>query len=114
MVTGSPLHHLRTMQHPRWEDYEYERADPEENTLYWLGDGQTWDEKDENGDSTSMYRVLRSWRDVDWGFCRGVVPQRGVRRQASRYVLAWRLASRHVISDLYLSDIVPKAKASKE
>ncbi|PIL26744.1 hypothetical protein GSI_11158 [Ganoderma sinense ZZ0214-1] len=47
---GSNLHAVKALQHPRWEDYEYERADPEENSLYWLGDGQTWDEKDENGD----------------------------------------------------------------
>ncbi|KAM5545289.1 hypothetical protein V8D89_001400 [Ganoderma adspersum] len=47
---GSNLHAVRALQHPRWEDYEYERADPEENSLYWLGDGQSWDEKNENGD----------------------------------------------------------------
>ena len=54
---GSNLHAVRALQHPRWEDYEYERVDPEENSLYWLGDGQSWDEKNENGDSACSTRA---------------------------------------------------------
>ena len=57
VYTGSNLHAVRALQHPRWEDYEYERADPEENSLYWLGDGQSWDEKNENGDSACSTRA---------------------------------------------------------
>ena len=42
---------MRALQHPRWEDYDYESADPGENSMYWLGDGQTWNEKTLTGDS---------------------------------------------------------------
>lgn len=48
--TGSTLHALRCLQHPRWEDFTYERIDPVENRMYWLGDGQTWYEKTLTGD----------------------------------------------------------------
>ncbi|EJF55657.1 FAD/NAD(P)-binding domain-containing protein [Dichomitus squalens LYAD-421 SS1] len=47
---GSNLHATRALQHPRWEDYEYEYADSEDNLLYWLEDGQTWAEKSQQGD----------------------------------------------------------------
>ncbi|PIL29542.1 hypothetical protein GSI_08350 [Ganoderma sinense ZZ0214-1] len=47
---GSVLHMSRTLEHPRWEDFEYERCDSVTNRLYWLGDGQTSDEKSESGD----------------------------------------------------------------
>lgn len=38
--------------HPRWEDYNYELADPVDNRLHWLGDGQTYNEKTLTGDRT--------------------------------------------------------------
>ncbi|KAJ3559925.1 hypothetical protein NM688_g37 [Phlebia brevispora] len=38
---GSNLHALRALQHPRWEDFTYERIDDTENRLYWLGNGMT-------------------------------------------------------------------------
>ncbi|KAM5543782.1 hypothetical protein V8D89_002399 [Ganoderma adspersum] len=47
---GSNLHAVKALQYPRWEDYEYERADVEGNSLYWLGDGQTLNEKNNSGD----------------------------------------------------------------
>ncbi|PIL29539.1 hypothetical protein GSI_08347 [Ganoderma sinense ZZ0214-1] len=47
---GSVLYMSRTLEHPRWEDFEYERSDAVKNRLYWLGDGQTSDEKSESGD----------------------------------------------------------------
>ncbi|TBU38967.1 FAD/NAD(P)-binding domain-containing protein [Dichomitus squalens] len=47
---GSSLHAMKALQNPRWEDYEYESADTEENSLFWLGDGQTWAEKSQHGD----------------------------------------------------------------
>ena len=61
-VAGSVLHALRTLEHPRWEDFEYERADDakNQNRLYWLGDGQTSDEKSESGNSESSSRVVAS------------------------------------------------------
>ncbi|KAL7277473.1 hypothetical protein ACG7TL_008394 [Trametes sanguinea] len=47
---GSTLHALKALSHPRWEDYNYELADPVKNRLYWLGDGQTYAEKTLTGD----------------------------------------------------------------
>ncbi|KAI0737196.1 flavin-binding monooxygenase [Daedaleopsis nitida] len=46
---GSSLHAMRTLRYPRWEDYTYERED-DQHPLYWLGDGQTWNEKSLTGD----------------------------------------------------------------
>ena len=54
LCLGSSLHAMRALQHPRWEDYDYESADPDENSMYWLGDGQTYNEKSLTGDSTSF------------------------------------------------------------
>ena len=51
---GSSLHAQRVLRNPRWEDYEYELADEEQNSLYWLGDGQTYNEKTLTGDSTCL------------------------------------------------------------
>lgn len=52
MMTGSSLHAARALAHPRWEDYTYEPLDGTvKNRMYWLGDGQTVDDKDPNGDS---------------------------------------------------------------
>ncbi|KAI8972557.1 FAD/NAD-P-binding domain-containing protein [Trametes punicea] len=47
---GSTLHGLRALSHPRWEDFNYELADPVQNRMYWLGDGQTYNEKTLTGD----------------------------------------------------------------
>ncbi|KAI0750573.1 FAD/NAD(P)-binding domain-containing protein [Irpex lacteus] len=47
---GSNLHAINALEHPRWEDYEYERIDKTTNRLYWLGDGQTMNEKNATGD----------------------------------------------------------------
>ncbi|KAJ3553811.1 hypothetical protein NM688_g3421 [Phlebia brevispora] len=47
---GSGLHHMRSLRYPRWEDYNYERADTTKNRLYWLGDGMTNNEKTLTGD----------------------------------------------------------------
>ncbi|KAI0328942.1 FAD/NAD-P-binding domain-containing protein [Cubamyces sp. BRFM 1775] len=47
---GSMLHCMKALIYPRWEDYNYERADPVQNRLYWLGDGQTYNEKTLTGD----------------------------------------------------------------
>lgn len=54
-MSGSTLHALKALAHPRWEDYNYELADPTRNRMYWLGDGQTHNEKTLTGDSTSLF-----------------------------------------------------------
>ncbi|KAE9409300.1 FAD/NAD-P-binding domain-containing protein [Gymnopus androsaceus JB14] len=38
---GSCLHCARALEHPRWEDYDYEPLDPVNNRFFWLGDGNT-------------------------------------------------------------------------
>ncbi|KAG6883310.1 hypothetical protein C0993_006878, partial [Termitomyces sp. T159_Od127] len=58
---GSSLHAARALEHPRWEDYNYEPLDgPVKNRMYWLGDGQTVDNKSPNGD--------KAWylKDIDY------------------------------------------------
>ncbi|KZT22657.1 FAD/NAD(P)-binding domain-containing protein [Neolentinus lepideus HHB14362 ss-1] len=47
---GSCLHAVRALAHPRWEDFNYELADPVKNRFHWLGDGQTYNEKTVTGD----------------------------------------------------------------
>lgn len=47
---GSNLHSINALEHPRWEDYEYECVDDTPNRLFWLGDGQTMNERDMTGD----------------------------------------------------------------
>ncbi|KZT07847.1 FAD/NAD-binding domain-containing protein [Laetiporus sulphureus 93-53] len=47
---GSCLHAVRAYEHPRWEDFDYELADGVRNRMYWLGDGQTYNEKTMSGD----------------------------------------------------------------
>ena len=59
---GSTLHALKALEHPRWEDFNYEPVDPVHNRMYWLGDGQTYAEKTLTGDRTLLtdcsHRVL--------------------------------------------------------
>ena len=40
---GYSLHALKTMAHPRWEDFEYEYVN--DNPDGWIGDGWTENEK---------------------------------------------------------------------
>ncbi|KAL5511009.1 hypothetical protein ACEPAG_3728 [Sanghuangporus baumii] len=52
---GSNLHVVKTLQYPRWEDYNYEFLDSVPgsrgpNRFYWLGDGSTYNEKHLTGD----------------------------------------------------------------
>ncbi|KAI0750547.1 FAD/NAD(P)-binding domain-containing protein [Irpex lacteus] len=47
---GSNLHANNALEHPRWEDYEYTQADETSNRLFWLGDGQTVNERHMTGD----------------------------------------------------------------
>ena len=79
---GSTLHALKALRNPRWEDYNYEQADDIQNRMYWLGDGQTWNEKTLTGDSAclaSNFGVPRAY-----GRYRSVVFKAGMRRPASR------------------------------
>ncbi|KAF8183602.1 FAD/NAD-P-binding domain-containing protein [Mycena galopus ATCC 62051] len=46
---GSALHAIRTLANPRWEDYEYESIDKTRNRLYWLGAGDTENERTQTG-----------------------------------------------------------------
>lgn len=45
-LTGSSLHSMKVMAHPRWEDFEYQYIN--ENPNGWLGDGWVEDEKNDN------------------------------------------------------------------
>lgn len=45
------------MEHPRWEDYDYELYDDTTNDLYWLGNGQTVDEHNKTGDREYRIRI---------------------------------------------------------
>lgn len=56
--SGSNLHSIHAMEHPRWEDYDYERVDDTPNRLFWLGDGQTVNEKNNSGDRKLYSTVL--------------------------------------------------------
>jgi len=47
---GSCLHAARALEHPRWEDYNYEYLDSVRSRFYWLGDGSTYNEKYMMGD----------------------------------------------------------------
>ena len=53
--TGSCLHAVRTLEHPRWEDYNYETLNESgtSNRFFWLGDGSTFNEKYMVGDRES-------------------------------------------------------------
>lgn len=56
-ASGSSLHCMRALRYPRWEDYNYERADSSKNRLYWLGDGMTHNEVTLSGNSELSYRL---------------------------------------------------------
>lgn len=60
-VIGSSLHCMRALRYPRWEDYDYERADSSKNRLYWLGDGMTHNEVTLSGNSKSSYQLCMTF-----------------------------------------------------
>ncbi len=76
------MHAIRTLEHPRWEDYNYEQADGVGNPLYWLGDGQTLNEKTLTGDSEYRLSDLVLFL-VLMVAVRGVVSERGVYRSST-------------------------------
>ncbi|KDQ51118.1 hypothetical protein JAAARDRAFT_140775 [Jaapia argillacea MUCL 33604] len=47
---GSCLQAVRALASPRWEDFNWEPLDKVKNRFYWLGDGQTYNEKHLTGD----------------------------------------------------------------
>ncbi|RAO68983.1 uncharacterized protein BHQ10_004995 [Talaromyces amestolkiae] len=49
---GSSLHAMKTLEHPRWEDYEYELVEKEDE-LSWLGNG--WTIEDVNRGNLGYY-----------------------------------------------------------
>lgn len=36
------MHAMRALEHPRWEDFNYERDNEVQNRFHWLGDGSTY------------------------------------------------------------------------
>ena len=69
---------MKALQSPRWEDYEYEQIDAEDNVLYWLGDGQTWAEKTQQGDSKSVKSSVCMFQGADKLHYRSLVSPRGI------------------------------------
>ncbi|KAI0712856.1 FAD/NAD-P-binding domain-containing protein [Cerioporus squamosus] len=54
---GSTLHAVKALQHPRWEDFQYEQIDiGVRNRFYWLGDGQSYSQKTLTGDKAWYLR----------------------------------------------------------
>lgn len=51
--TGSPLHVIKALEHPRWEDYDYEYIDGK-GRLYWFGNGNTMADVDPEVDSKHL------------------------------------------------------------
>jgi hypothetical protein len=49
---GSSLHARKTLDHPRWEDFNFERL-PDQDILEWLGDG--WTKADKTKGDVSYY-----------------------------------------------------------
>jgi len=47
---GTASHAMKALAHPRWEDFDYEYLDSKsKNRFFWLGDGQTLNEKTMSG-----------------------------------------------------------------
>ncbi len=78
---GSTLHALKALRNPRWEDYNYEQADDVPNRMYWLGDGQTWNEKTMTGDR-AYFTFYQSWNSPPDGCYRSMVFDTGIRGPA--------------------------------
>ncbi|EKM83931.1 hypothetical protein AGABI1DRAFT_117401 [Agaricus bisporus var. burnettii JB137-S8] len=52
---GSPLHAVKALQYPRWEDFNYETLDGDpKNRFYFLGDGNTAADVDPEEDSMTF------------------------------------------------------------
>ncbi|TFK24264.1 FAD/NAD(P)-binding domain-containing protein [Coprinopsis marcescibilis] len=48
---GTPLHYVKALKHPRWEDFTYERSVKDnDDSAAWLGDGTTLANMDPNAD----------------------------------------------------------------
>lgn len=50
------MHAAKVLEHPRWEDFNYETLGNTQNRFYWLGDGNTIADRDPKGDSESFNR----------------------------------------------------------
>ncbi|GAA5894197.1 flavin-containing monooxygenase [Sporobolomyces salmoneus] len=52
---GSCLHAIKTLKHPRWEDYNYTLSTPQKNRFAWLGTGWTREEMPGVEGDTAFY-----------------------------------------------------------
>ncbi|OAA64312.1 Flavin monooxygenase-like protein [Niveomyces insectorum RCEF 264] len=72
---GSTLHALEVLRSPRWEDFDYESADPSPNRLRWLGNGRS-ETQDPNGPGDPSWYINPD--EVD-------VPREGKPEEEPRY-----------------------------
>ncbi|GAA5979807.1 hypothetical protein JCM5350_002055 [Sporobolomyces pararoseus] len=52
---GSCLHAIKTLKHPRWEDYDFTFSTPQKNRFAWLGTGWTREEMEGVNGDTAFY-----------------------------------------------------------
>lgn len=71
---GSCLHALHTLEHPRWEDWDYTRIDNEQNRFHWLGDGWSDGEKHMRGDRELPFLSTLNSTELTPA-CRGLVSE---------------------------------------
>lgn len=57
---GSGLHYYQALKHPRWEDFEYERANTHDHSMSWLGNGDSLP----GIDGATVYHDMRSFYKV--------------------------------------------------
>lgn len=95
--TGSCLHCARALEHPRWEDYDYEPLDPVNNRFFWLGDGNTIADKVPGSDRRSPSLFVNETADE---FCyrsmvfrsrRGGYPTTAVDEEDSQSMISYNL-----------------------
>lgn len=82
--SGSCLHALVALRHPRWEDFNYESEKEERSRLHWLGDGSTYNEKHLIGDREWVN--TRESSETHVMICRGLVLERRLRGYSTRCV----------------------------
>ncbi|GAA5971502.1 hypothetical protein JCM21900_001678 [Sporobolomyces salmonicolor] len=52
---GSCLHAIKTLKHPRWEDFDYTFSTPQNNRFAWLGSGWSHEEMEGSEGDTAFY-----------------------------------------------------------
>ncbi|KAI0319934.1 hypothetical protein OF83DRAFT_694608 [Amylostereum chailletii] len=74
LFTGTSLHGVRTFADLRWEDHTYTPSAKTGNSLHWLGDGRTHDERMSTSDLTwylyeaAMDKVAPFFNKVVYGW----------------------------------------------